>query len=147
MSKFSLLTLILLFTGSICSNASETIPLTLNFEGLKNNTGHIIISVYKNEADFKNEKPILLKTYSKQNMKNGRLTITLPLPEGTYGIAVLDDENRDKEMNYSMLGMPKEGFGFANYYHSGFSYPKFSDFEFKLQKVSNQQATVKLRYI
>jgi uncharacterized protein (DUF2141 family) len=147
MSKFSLLTLILLFTGSICSNASETIPLTLNFEGLKNNTGHIIIAVYKNEADFKNEKPILLKTYSKQNMKNGRLTITLPLPEGTYGIAVLDDENRDKEMNYSMLGMPKEGFGFANYYHSGFSYPKFSNFAFKHQKGNKLPAVVRLRYI
>jgi uncharacterized protein (DUF2141 family) len=147
MSKFSLLTFILLFTGALNSNATDTVPLVLNFEGFKNSNGHIIITVYKNAEDFKAEKPFMHKTYSKQNMKNGKLKATLYLPEGTYGIAVLDDENKDKEMNYTMLGMPKEGFGFANYYHSGFSYPKFSDFEFKLQKVSNQQATVKLRYI
>jgi len=80
-------------------------------------------------------------------MNNGKLKATVYLPEGTYGIAVLDDKNKDNEMNYTMLGMPKEGFGFANYYHSGFSYPKFSDFAFQHQKAKNKPATVKLRYL
>lgn len=147
MSKFSLLTFILFFTSALDSNASDTVPLTLNFDGIKNTTGHIIITVYKNAEEFKAEKPFMLKTYSKQNMNNGKLKAPVYLPEGTYGIAVLDDKNKDNEMNYTMLGMPKEGFGFANYYHSGFSYPKFSDFAFQHQKAKNKPATVKLRYL
>lgn len=139
--------LTLFLSVSLSTSASEPVPLILNFEGIKNSNGHIIISVYKNEADFKAEKPYMLKTFSKQNVQNGSLKASLNLPEGTYGIAVLDDENKDKEMNYTMLGMPKEGFGFANYYHSGFSYPKFSDFSFQHQKANKQTAVVKLRYM
>ena len=59
MSKFSLLTFILFFTSALDSNASDTVPLTLNFDGIKNTTGHIIITVYKNAEEFKAEKPFL----------------------------------------------------------------------------------------
>ena len=143
----NVLLFVLFLFALLSSSASEPVPLILNFEGIQNNNGHIIISVYKTEADFKAEKPYMLKTFSKQNVKNGRLKASLNLPEGTYGIAVLDDENKDREMNYTMLGMPKEGFGFANYFHRGFTYPKFSDFSFQHQKASKHAATVKLRYM
>lgn len=79
-------------------------------------------------------------------MRNGVLTAQIELPKGTYGIAVLDDENKDSEMNYTFLGMPPEGFGFANYYHTGFSYPKFEDFKFN-HTSSSLTHIVKLRYL
>jgi len=99
------------------------------------------------QKNLKLKSLLCLKRILSKNMNNGKLKATVYLPEGTYGIAVLDDKNKDNEMNYTMLGMPKEGFGFANYYHSGFSYPKFSDFAFQHQKAKNKPATVKLRYL
>jgi uncharacterized protein (DUF2141 family) len=36
------------------------------------------------------------------------------VPPGKYGIAVIDDENANKKLDRNFLGIPKEGFGFAN---------------------------------
>lgn len=36
------------------------------------------------------------------------------LPPGKYGIAVIHDENENQKLDRNFLGIPKEGFGFAN---------------------------------
>lgn len=36
------------------------------------------------------------------------------LPSGRYGVVVLHDENSNKKLDRNFLGIPKEGFGFAN---------------------------------
>jgi len=36
------------------------------------------------------------------------------VPPGRYGIAVIDDENANQKLDRNFLGIPKEGFGFAN---------------------------------
>jgi len=49
-------------------------------------------------------------------------------------------------MDYNMVGIPKEGFGFSNYYLSGFSKPKLKDFTFTVENGS-VQVSCKMRYI
>lgn len=53
--------------------------------------------------------------------------LTFPLPPGRYGVAVLHDENRNRKLDRNFLGVPKEGFGFANNPHVGMSAPKWQD--------------------
>lgn len=142
-SIFAILLSSCIFLGNVDNN---TLPLTLKFTRITSSKGHIIVTVYKTAQDFEDENPYMTRTFSKQKLQNGVLEATLQLPKGTYGIAALDDENKDKEMNYTLLGMPTEGFGFANYYHTGFSYPKFEDFKFN-HTSSNRTHVVKLRYI
>lgn len=36
------------------------------------------------------------------------------LPPGDYGVAVIHDENSNHHLDRNFLGIPKEGFGFAN---------------------------------
>jgi len=36
------------------------------------------------------------------------------VPPGRYGIAVIHDENENQKLDRNFLGIPKEGFGFAN---------------------------------
>ncbi len=69
------------------------------------------------------------------------------LEPGTYGLALLDDENYDSKMNYSFLGMPVDGFGFSNYYLSGMSKPKFESFKFTISKDSKLKIETKFRYM
>ncbi len=63
-------------------------------------------------------------------MVKGEMTIALSLKPGEYGIILLDDENDTEVMEYNVLGLPKEGFGFAGYYHRGIRRPEFDDFKF-----------------
>ncbi len=100
-------------------------------DNIKNNSGLIRVAIYQNQNQFSNENAYKLLTFSKSDMKNGQLKVKLDLPSGTYGISVLDDVNKNAEMDYGMFGIPKEGFAFSNYYHSGMTLPKFSSFSFK----------------
>ena len=40
--------------------------------------------------------------------------------------------------------VPKEGYGFSDYYHTSWSRPVFSDFKFQLS--SNKSVTMKVKY-
>ena len=89
---------------------------------------------------------MLIKIEPKVKMINGNLTISYAdLKPGNYGIAILDDENSNQKMDYGWV-LPKEGFGFSDYYHTGMSHPKFESFDFVL-KNEDKTVQIKLRYL
>lgn len=67
------------------------------------------------------------------------------LPPGTYGLAVIHDENSNSKLD-TVLGMPKEGFGFSNNPGIGFGPPKFKSTSFTVgATVEHQQ--VRMKYL
>ena len=73
------------------------------------------------------------------------MIIKLKLKPGVYGISVLDDENKDGEMKYNWFGIPKEGYGFSNFYHTGITKPNFKDFDFIVGE-KDKIVQVKMKY-
>lgn len=47
------------------------------------------------------------------------------LPPGDYALAAIHDENSNARLDRNFIGIPKEGFGFANNPHVGLSAPAF----------------------
>lgn len=41
-------------------------------------------------------------------------TLTFKLPPGRYAVVVLHDENKNQKLDRNFIGVPTEGFGFAN---------------------------------
>lgn len=132
----------MLFTPNELSQNVE-----VNVTNIRNNKGYIIISAFKNQASFEKEKPFFSKKFDKKEMKNNQLTVKFQLEEGVYGFALLDDENSDAKMNYSFLGIPEEGFGFSNYYHTGFTKPKMEAFKLQINKNVINKSIMKIRYM
>lgn len=54
-------------------------------------------------------------------------TLTFHLPAGKYAVAVLHDENMNHKLDRNLLGIPKEGFGFANNPRVGLRAPDWKD--------------------
>ncbi|MCB0696522.1 MAG: DUF2141 domain-containing protein [Chitinophagaceae bacterium] len=133
----------LLFTP-LFSYAGEVV---VTIKNLESNKGSIRLHVYTGEEDFHNKKPYKILTYSKQKETNGILVLRVTLPAGEYGISLLDDENNNKQMDYNIVHMPKEGFGFSDYYHSGLSMPQYKNFKFILEEATPKNVTVKMRYL
>ncbi len=133
----------------LCLNQRLAIAQNLEvvFSGIRSNLGQIVLSVYTNEQGFDKDIPLKRLTYKKTQLKNGEITVTLNLPPGTYGLAMMDDENNNNEMNYNMFGIPKEGFGFSNYYLTGLFKPKFEVFKFTVLKDQKQKVQMKIRYM
>ncbi|MEO8762138.1 MAG: DUF2141 domain-containing protein [Bacteroidia bacterium] len=122
------------------SGYSQT--LKINMSNIRNAAGLMCLGFYTSDENFDKDKPLFVKLIPKNTMVNGTLTITYKdIKPGTYGIALLDDENNNDKMDYGLI-LPKEGFGFSNYYHTGLSKPNFTKFKFTL---TNETKTVNIK--
>jgi len=120
--------------------------LKVNVIGIRNPSGSIVLAFYNTNESFEKEKALFIKKISKSGLVNGTLSITYnDLKSGTYGIAILDDENNNDKMDYGWF-LPKEGFGFSNYYHTGLTRPTFDKFDFVLNG-DTKTVEIKVRYL
>jgi len=143
--KFVIQNLILLTVFPIFTLNAEEVEVTIS--GLRNAKGNIVIGVFKDEATFQKETAFLSKSFIKKEIVGGKMKVTISLEPGVWGLSLLDDENTSGLMEYNFLGIPKEGFGFSDYYHSGLTKPKFKDFKFSVEKGQKKQILIKIRYI
>jgi uncharacterized protein (DUF2141 family) len=51
---------------------------------------------------------------------------------GTYAVSLLDDENGNDEMDYKLITVPREGFGFSNNIKPGLKHPPYDHCSFKI---------------
>lgn len=142
MKKLSINILFLFAVINFCH--SQT--LTIKISGVRDTKGTINLGFFSNSSDYQSEKAKITKIVKKDNLKNGTITVSFKdIPEGKYGIALLDDENNNREMDYSFF-VPVEGFGFSDYYHQGLSKPDFNKFCFVLGR-NDKTIQIKVRYL
>ena len=66
------------------------------------------------------------------------------LPQGSYGVAVIHDENRNGKLDFNEMGMPVEGYGHSNNPERRMGPPKFDETKFA---VSSPSTTVEIQLI
>lgn len=115
--------------------------------GIRSAEGRIVIGVYKSNEDFRKDNTCMREKFSKNKMVDGNLLVVFNLLSGTYGFSLLDDENDDDKMNFSFIGIPKEGYAFSNYYHSSLSRPDFELFKVDVTKGESKRVTMKMKYM
>ncbi|MDX9811046.1 MAG: DUF2141 domain-containing protein [Bacteroidales bacterium] len=136
------LLLIVPMAGELCG---QNIEVTVT--GIRSSEGQLVLGVFTSDEAFHSEESVLEKREPKSGMKDGSIIINITLEPGVYGISVLDDEDSDAEMEFNFLGIPKEGFGFSDYYHTGFTKPKFDLYKFTVTKDKPLKLNVRMRYI
>ncbi len=139
-----LLGIILLPLSPILLNA-QNVEVTIT--GIKSDKGQIAIGVFKDDETFKKEKAFRDLKFVKKDISDGMMMVKFSLEPGIYGLSLLDDENSNGKMEYNFLGIPKEGFGFSDYYHTGLTKPKFDAFKFSIEKDQTKKITIRIRYM
>ncbi|GAB4288590.1 MAG: hypothetical protein Kow0068_14300 [Marinilabiliales bacterium] len=125
--------------------SSQNVKVVIS--GLRNTKGQIVMGIFKDDESFNEEKPFMNKVFPKTNIKDNVLICSLTLKPGVYGISILDDENCDGEMNYNLLGIPLEGYGFSNYCHKGLTKPHFDNFKFMVTNTETRKILIKVQYM
>jgi uncharacterized protein (DUF2141 family) len=115
--------------------------------GIRTEKGQMVIGVFKDDESFKKEVAFIEKIFVKNNISNGEMRVLFTLEPGIYGLSLLDDENSDGKMEYNFARLPKEGFGFSDYYHTGLTKPKFDSFKFSIDQSKKRTITVRIRYL
>ena len=122
--------------------ASPVSSLDLEFTGLRNAKGVLQICLTARADSFpdcKDDPRAVSRTIS----ANHPATRFEGLAPGTYAVAVIHDANSNKKLD-TMMGIPKEGFGFSRNPVITFGPPKFKSACFPLDGAKQQ---VKMRYM
>lgn len=143
--KTLILLVVLLAVLPSATVSSQNVEITVT--GIRNTNGYIAIGVFRDNETFQKEEAFLKNRFPKTGISDGELKVSITLEPGIYGISLLDDENSNGEMEYNFLGMPKEGFGFSDFYLKGITRPKFDDFKFSLDPDQKKKVTIKIRYM
>ena len=142
--------LLIPFGNAITINSKKTsvpILISVTIKDIKTPNGQILMGIYKDDVSFDKEIAYKKVQAFKTKISNGILVVEVKLEPGKYGISLMDDENFNGKMDYNFIGIPKEGFGFSNYYHTGLTKPKLKSFSFEVIENKNTKVEVKMKYM
>ncbi|MGA7886143.1 MAG: DUF2141 domain-containing protein [Acidobacteriaceae bacterium] len=98
--------------------------LRIHVTGFRNQKGQAGGAVYASPQGWP-ENLQLAVVHGGFSIGNREATETFQIPPGRYGVVVIHDENRNHKLDRNFLGIPKEGFGFANNPHVLLTAPPF----------------------
>ncbi len=121
--------LIIITIALLSFSSSFAHKLTVELVGDEDTKGTYYVAMWDNEEDFlDNDK---LKISENISTKGGNVTIEIDdVSSGWWAIAVLLDENGNKDMDYNLFGAPQENFGFSNNPTVVLSEPDFRECKF-----------------
>lgn len=129
-SSLSFLTTLAAFFAFKTSVLASTGNLTIEIDGLKNQSGQVCLSLFSKSEGFPIESEKAVKTKCVE-ITATPLQITFDnLEYGNYAIAVLHDANKDNKINTNFLGIPSEGFGFSKNPPLRMGAPEFNETAF-----------------
>ncbi len=135
---------ILFIAAALTLTAADTHTLTITFSGLEPARGNLMIALCNSEDNFSREtEPFLHKTAPVTGTST-RVTFS-DVPEGSYAVKVIHDENKNGEMDMNLIRLPKEGFGFSNNVMGKMGPPKFNEAKFSVS--GDTSISIKVKYM
>lgn len=109
-------------------SAASQAPCTLRIhvDGFRNTRGNLGTILFRSPDGWPEDKDKSFRRGPAPIDKNTRTAVaTWDLPPGVYAVAAIHDENSNARLDRNLIGIPKEGFGFANNPHVVFTPPSF----------------------
>lgn len=102
--------------------------LAIEARGVRSDAGHLFVAVHTPQE--KDEFPYATAMFAgtHQQAQEGDMRFMFhDLPAGRYAVRAFHDENGNEELDTNALGIPTEGYGFANDPPSQFGPPGFEE--------------------
>ena len=127
---------LLLLFFCLAIQAQET-RLRITVTDIETDKGIVRVALYDHPDQFPYDPPQKF-VLSKKTMKEGTVSMVIPgIREGRYAISILDDVNGNDEMDYNIIHIPKEGYGFSNDIKPGLKPPPFEKCLISVSKGDN----------
>ena len=99
----------------LAAPAAPAGELVLDLRGIRSGDGRVYAAVHApaDGVKFPDSAGMIAGTWWLAHPGDLRVTIH-DLPPGRYAVNAFHDENGNAELDTNMLGLPSEGFGFAN---------------------------------
>lgn len=143
--SFVLFLFIILFSSFA---PAEENSITVEITNLRNSKGAVLISLYNSaNADHFTDDPAKYAVGKKKvTIRNNKAYVTFSdLPLGKYAVAIMHDENDNNKMDFNIVRMPKEGYGFSNDAKVVLGPPSFEKAAFDLRE-NTKTISIKMTY-
>jgi len=97
---------------ALLSQQAVAADLTVNISDIEQGKGHVLVALYADKESYTSGKASFS---SKVKADHEQETLVFEnLPDGDYAIKMYQDENDNNKLDFNMMGIPKEGYGFSN---------------------------------
>ena len=128
--------LILFFLSLMPSTSFGQFSLTIEFDGLRNSNGQIIL-------EFIDENEIKIMEITKNIVDKKCIIVIKNLKPGKYAFKYFHDENKNENLDLNWIGIPKEGYGFSNNAKGTLGPPSFEKTIFVIKENTTLKCTPK----
>jgi uncharacterized protein (DUF2141 family) len=129
---------------SLPGERDSTYSITIIVKNIRNKEGVIRFKFYDDTTPFPHDKGFLRVVIQKSDLINNIFTATYHgFTSGYMGIALHDDENCNRKLDFGWF-LPREGYAFSDYYHTGLQRPDYCDFRFLLNE--NKVVVMSMKY-
>jgi len=120
----------------LSASAAELASLTVTVEGVSGNGGNLRVGLFDRQAfPVRGARPVNGRVLPAQA---GEMTVLLEgIVPGDYAVKVLDDENADGKMNFTLGMIPAEPYGFSNDAKAAGGPPAWNDAKFTVKPGAN----------
>jgi uncharacterized protein (DUF2141 family) len=116
---------------------TNNVSLTITFSGITAAKGQLMVAL-------NDDKGKMVSGHKVPVTKTGEVVFTIQdVKPGSYTLAVFHDENLDEELNTTLVGLPKERYGFSNNARGTFGPPSLSAQTFVLKADSRMKIALK----
>lgn len=124
-----LLISISLLAQEAANDDKKTGNLTVEITGFENDKGKVKITLVNSKENYsKKENPFRKASTGIENKK--AVWVFENIPFGEYAVKSFHDENDNKKLDKSFIGIPKEKYGFSNNARGSFGPPDYKDAKF-----------------
>ena len=121
----------LIFFFLLTTNQTATLKVDIN--NIQNTKGTIRVALYNSPVGFPRDNEAVIEEQVINNISNKTNSVYFRnLPYGNYAISLFHDENNNEAMDYNLIGIPKEGYGFSNNVKPQLKAPSFNDTKVKV---------------
>lgn len=130
-------------TATVTTDGSGT--MTVVARGLRNSDGHVLFVLFNDKKGFPGKDQYAVRKGRSSIKGSVSKHVWKDVPEGTYAIAVVHDENDNGDVDTNFIGMPKEGVGASNNPKGSLGPPKWKDSKFEHDGTS--ALMIKMQYL
>ncbi len=124
---------------------SQDKNLVISLEGVRNDKGYILVSLFAQSEGFPDNKDKADKILRDKAQKGNMELKFEGLKKSTLAFAIIHDENDNQKLDTGVFGIPKEGFCFSRNAMGNFGPPDFAQATFQLKNENNTEV-VKIKY-
>ena len=139
-----------LLIAVVCAGEAVAGPrpcaITVDMSGFHSDKGHALVALFRSPKCFPDRPRHAVRRVSVVIRGGKARAVLRQLPPGTYAIAVLHDEDGNREMKTGFLGRPKEGYGASRDARGKMGPPKFDDARLALRPGQSLVAKISMVY-